>query len=182
MTTLAGSCAGQRDHAKPTTWPNRRPQSSPRQSPSVKSTPPASDCPIWNMCAQRLIDTMPRLYTVGAPILTMRKIEDTMSDFRLVGVLRLPPLPGAANYICHCVHEIAGGAAEDACALHAAGFTDVIIQDASDNPQPEKVGPATVAAISAIGAHVRRATDISIGIVPPGATGRRTQTDAPAWW
>ncbi|WP_172592289.1 BtpA/SgcQ family protein [Subtercola boreus] len=85
--------------------------------------------------------------------------------FRLVGVLHLPPLPGAPNYLGHSISAIADAAAEDAQVLVGAGFTDVMIQDASDNPQPTLIGPATVAAMSVIGAAVRRATDVSLGVV-----------------
>lgn len=88
-----------------------------------------------------------------------------MSSFRLVGVLHLPPLPGAVNYGGQSVREISRVAAEDAQVLTEAGFTDIMIQDASDNPQPTLVGPATTAALSAIGAIVRDATDVSLGVV-----------------
>jgi membrane complex biogenesis BtpA family protein len=85
--------------------------------------------------------------------------------FRLVGVLHLPPLPGAANYRGAAVREIARIAAEDARILADAGFTDVMIQDASDNPQPDHVGPATVAAMAVVGAEVRQAVGIPLGVV-----------------
>lgn len=88
-----------------------------------------------------------------------------MSAFRLVGVIHLPPLPGAANYRGASVREIARIAAEDARVLADAGFTDVMIQDASDNPQPVHVGPATVASMAVVGAAVRNAVDLSLGVV-----------------
>ncbi|MGA1811541.1 BtpA/SgcQ family protein [Frondihabitans sp. 4ASC-45] len=88
-----------------------------------------------------------------------------MSGFRLVGVLHLPPLPGAANYEGRPVAEIASAAADDARILEAAGFTDVMIQDASDEPQPTLVGAATVAALAVVGAAVRAATTIGLGVV-----------------
>lgn len=88
-----------------------------------------------------------------------------MRDFRLVGVLHLPPLPGAANYDGRPVAAMAAAAAEDARVLEAAGFTDVMVQDASDEPQPATVGPATVAALAVVGAAVRAATTIGLGVV-----------------
>ncbi len=88
-----------------------------------------------------------------------------MSDFRLVGVIHLPPLPGAVNYRGDSVGAMAEAAAEDARILARAGFTDVMIQDASDEPQPVTVGSPAVAALSAIGAVVRGATDVSLGVV-----------------
>jgi membrane complex biogenesis BtpA family protein len=88
-----------------------------------------------------------------------------MSGFRLVGVLHLPPLPGAANYMGGSVLEMAEAAVEDALVLQRAGFTDVMIQDASDNPQPETVGAPTIAALSVVGAAIRRVSDVSLGVV-----------------
>ena len=88
-----------------------------------------------------------------------------MSSFRLVGVLHLPPLPGAINYTGQSVRDIARIAAEDARVLAVAGFTDVMVQDASDNPQPTLANTATIASLSAIGAIVRDATDVSLGVV-----------------
>lgn len=88
-----------------------------------------------------------------------------MSRFRLVGVIHLPPLPGAMNYDGRSVFSMADAAAEDAALLASAGFTDVMIQDASDNPQDNFVSSATVAAVAVIGAGLRRSTDVSLGIV-----------------
>lgn len=88
-----------------------------------------------------------------------------MSRFRLVGVLHLPPLPGAANYDSGSVRELAQAAATDATHLQAAGFTDVMVQDASDNPQPTNVEAPTVAALAVIGAAVRAATNIGLGVI-----------------
>ena len=88
-----------------------------------------------------------------------------MSDFRLVGVLHLPPLPGAANYTGQSVREMAEVAAEDALVLQRAGFTDVMIQDASDNPQPVSVSAPTIAALAVVGAEIRRRSDVSMGVV-----------------
>lgn len=88
-----------------------------------------------------------------------------MNKFRLVGVLHLPPLPGAANYAGRAVRDMAEAAAEDARVLQSAGFTDVMVQDASDHPQPTLVGAATVAALAVVGAAVRSATSIGLGVV-----------------
>jgi len=88
-----------------------------------------------------------------------------VTGFRLVGVLHLPPLPGAANYTGQPVREMAEAAAEDAVVLHRAGFTDVMIQDASDNPQPTTVAVPTVAALAVVGAEIRRHSPVSLGVV-----------------
>jgi membrane complex biogenesis BtpA family protein len=85
--------------------------------------------------------------------------------FRLVGVLHLPPLPGAVNYTGVPVREIALRAAEDAVALRDAGFTHVMVQDASDMPQAVRVGAPTVAALAVVGAAVTAAVDLPVGVV-----------------
>lgn len=88
-----------------------------------------------------------------------------MNQFRLVGVLHLPPLPGAANYGGQPVADMAEAAAQDACILESAGFSDVMIQDASDSPQPITVESPAVAALSVVGASVRAATGMNLGVI-----------------
>jgi uncharacterized protein len=86
------------------------------------------------------------------------------SDFRLVGVLHLPPLPGAGNYQGQPISEIAHRAAEDAASLAEAGFTDVMIQNANDVPQLSTVDLGAVAVMTRIGTEVRSATSIPVGV------------------
>lgn len=88
-----------------------------------------------------------------------------MTGFRLIGVLHLPPLPGAVNYTGQSVAEIAEIAAQDAVELQRAGFTDVMVQDANDKPQRTRVDAPTVAAMSSIGFAVASRTDIALGVV-----------------
>lgn len=88
-----------------------------------------------------------------------------MSRFRLVGVLHLPPLPGAANYNGASVMEMARDAVEDTHILEMAGFSHVMIQDASDIPQPVTVGSPSVAALSVIGSAVRSSTRMKLGVI-----------------
>jgi len=87
------------------------------------------------------------------------------STFRLTGVLHLPPLPGAVNYAGARVRDIAVRAAEDAVALQRAGFTHVMVQDASDMPQAVTVGAPTVAALAVVGAAVAEAVEVPVGVV-----------------
>jgi len=87
------------------------------------------------------------------------------SSFRLVGVLHLPPLPGASNYEGRAVRDIAKAAAQDAAVLAEAGFTHIMIQDASDNPQPIRAAIPTIAALSVVGARVADAIGIPVGVV-----------------
>lgn len=85
--------------------------------------------------------------------------------FRLVGVLHLPPLPGAVNYAGASVRSIVDRAVEDAVALERAGFSHVMVQDASDMPQAVRVGAPTVAALAVVGAAVAEAVAIEIGVI-----------------
>lgn len=87
------------------------------------------------------------------------------ATFRLVGILHLPPLPGAPNYTGTPVSAMAEAAVEDAHALVAAGFTHVMLADANDNPQPNTVGPPTIAAMAAVSAAVRGAVALPLGIL-----------------
>lgn len=88
-----------------------------------------------------------------------------MNRFRLIGVIHLPPLPGAANYNGASVMDMARDAVQDAQILETAGFSDVMIQDASDIPQPVIVGSPTVAALSVIGSAVRASTRMKLGVI-----------------
>lgn len=86
-------------------------------------------------------------------------------EFSLVGVVHLPSLPGAPNYDGQPIEKIAQVAAEDAATLAEAGFTEVMIQDATDRPQRTTVGAATVAAMTRVGTEVASATSVPLGIV-----------------
>lgn len=85
--------------------------------------------------------------------------------FKLVGVIHLPPLPGAVNYRDLDLQKIAEIAANDAKTLAKCGFTHVMIQDGNDFPQPTKANIATIASLSAIGIKVREAIDIPLGVI-----------------
>lgn len=88
-----------------------------------------------------------------------------MTGFALVGVLHLPPLPGSPSYGGQAVAGMAEQAAADAVLLQEAGFTHVMIQDANDKPQRTLVTAPTIAAMASIGATVRAATSVPLGVV-----------------
>jgi membrane complex biogenesis BtpA family protein len=100
----------------------------------------------------------------SATITSLTRPEPTES-FHLVGVLHLPPLPGAVNYAGAVVREVAERAADDARVLRDAGFTHVMVQDACDMPQAVRVDAPTVAALAVVGAAVTEAVDIPVGVV-----------------
>lgn len=88
-----------------------------------------------------------------------------MTGFALVGVLHLPPLPGSPNYGGQAVAGMAEKAAADAVLLQDAGFTHVMVQDANDKPQRTLLTAPTTAAMASIGATVRAATSVPLGVV-----------------
>lgn len=85
--------------------------------------------------------------------------------FKLVGVIHLPPLPGAVNYCGEDLRKIAEIAANDAKTLITSGFTHIMIQDGNDHPQPTMANIATVASLSAIGVKVREAISEPLGVI-----------------
>jgi membrane complex biogenesis BtpA family protein len=86
------------------------------------------------------------------------------SAFNLIGVLYLPPMPGAGNYTGMPIDEIVEGAARDAETLRDAGFDAALLQNATDVPEPPQAPIETVAAMAAIGAGVRARCDIPLGV------------------
>jgi uncharacterized protein len=84
--------------------------------------------------------------------------------FTLIGVLYLPPMPGAANYAGTPIGEIVDGAARDAQTLRDAGFDAALLQNATDVPELPQVPVETAAAMAAVGAGVRARCDIPLGI------------------
>lgn len=87
------------------------------------------------------------------------------NKFKLVGVIHLPPLPGAVNYRDLDIREIAQAAANDARTLVKCGFTHVMIQDGNDIPQATKASIGTIASLSAIGIKVREVIDVPLGVI-----------------
>ncbi len=81
----------------------------------------------------------------------------------LVGVLHLPPLPGAPAARLS-VREIATRAAEDAALLAEAGFSAVLLENFHDTPfRKDHADPETVAALAVVGAAVRAAMRLPMG-------------------
>ena len=84
----------------------------------------------------------------------------------IIGVIHLPPLPGAPRYVGAPMREIYAAAAADARTLAAGGIDGIMIENASDMPfsRPEDIGPETVAALTAACLEVRSQVDTPIGI------------------
>ncbi len=82
----------------------------------------------------------------------------------VIGMIHLPPLPGAPNYGGQAVPSIAEQAAQDARTLQQGGLDGLLIQNSNDHPPVVRVPPATVAAYAVIALEVSRAATIPLGI------------------
>jgi membrane complex biogenesis BtpA family protein len=84
----------------------------------------------------------------------------------IIGVIHLQPLPGAPRYAGQPVKEIYAAAVADARTLADGGIDGIILENASDLPfpRPERIGPETVAALTAACLAVGAAVETPIGI------------------
>jgi uncharacterized protein len=84
----------------------------------------------------------------------------------IIGVIHLQALPGAPRYTGQAMRDIYAAAVADAKTLSAGGIDGIIVENASDMPfrRPEKIGPETVAALTAACLEIRAAVDTPIGI------------------
>jgi len=84
----------------------------------------------------------------------------------IIGVVHLPPLPGAPRYKGESMTDICAAGARDARTLAEGGIDGLIVENAWDIPfsRPEDIGPETVAALTAACIEVRSATDLPFGI------------------
>jgi len=82
----------------------------------------------------------------------------------LIGVIHLPALPGSPAAILP-VDEILSRALADAQALEEAGFDAAIVENFGDAPfTPDRVAPATTAAMAVVADHIRRSFELRVGI------------------
>ena len=84
----------------------------------------------------------------------------------IIGVIHLPPLPGAPRYDGQPVEEIYAAGVADAHSMSQAGIDGIIVENAFDLPfaRPEAIGHETVAALTAACVRVRDAVELPIGI------------------
>jgi membrane complex biogenesis BtpA family protein len=82
----------------------------------------------------------------------------------LIGVVHLQALPGTPGGKLR-VAEIASIAVAEAATYRDVGFHGLLIENTHDRPYlKSRVGPEIVAAISVIGAAIRRAVDLPLGV------------------
>ena len=82
----------------------------------------------------------------------------------LIGVIHVEALPGTPTSR-RDVAAIADSAADEARVYHAAGFHGLVIENTHDRPYLKStVGPEIGAAMAVIGAEIRRAVSLPLGI------------------
>lgn len=82
----------------------------------------------------------------------------------LIGMVHLLPLPGSARY-GGSLDAVLSAAVADAATLSDAGFDALIVENFGDAPfRKNRVEPATVAAMTAVAAEIRRAVTQPLGI------------------
>lgn len=90
--------------------------------------------------------------------------SEWMNDRPLIGVVGLRPLPGSHGWRGEGLGEIRDRALRDAESYARAGFDALMLQNVGDLPVPERVGPETVAWLTAIGVAVASAVDLPLGV------------------
>ncbi|MBT8396022.1 MAG: BtpA/SgcQ family protein, partial [Gemmatimonadetes bacterium] len=82
----------------------------------------------------------------------------------VVGMVHLPPLPGAPGFT-GTVEEISSRAAEEATVLTRAGFDGVLVENYGDTPfYPADVPPETVSALAVVVRAVVQETTVPVGV------------------
>ena len=82
----------------------------------------------------------------------------------LIGVIHVGALPGTPSN-CRTVAQIAEEAAAEARVYAAAGFHGLIIENTHDRPYLKSaVGPEIAAAMAVVGAEIRRAAALPLGV------------------
>lgn len=88
----------------------------------------------------------------------------TLPTPALIGVIHLPALPGSPQHLLP-MDEIIGRALADARVLKQAGFDAAIIENFGDMPfTPNALARASIAAMAVAADHVRRETNLIVGI------------------
>lgn len=82
----------------------------------------------------------------------------------VIGVVHLPPLPGAPKYSGETLKEISRTALAEAKILVENGVDGIIIENFNDSPFLKRVGPETVAAVTYIGKTIQDNFSTPLGI------------------
>lgn len=84
----------------------------------------------------------------------------------IIGMVHLKPLPGSPHYKGESINEMIEFALEDVRRLEAGGVDGLQIENAWDLPfpKPEDFGFETVAAMTAVGVEISKATKLPLGV------------------
>lgn len=106
-----------------------------------------------------------------SPPIVLPAKPDTLENFftekkPIIGVVHLPPLPGAPRYKGESMREIFAAGVRDARTLAEGGVDGIMVENAGDLPfsRPEHIGHETVAALTAACLEITHAVDTPIGI------------------
>lgn len=102
--------------------------------------------------AQPAADVLHELFAVRKPI---------------IGTVHARPLPGAPRYQGQSMSDIVSAAMQDAEAYVTGGVDALIVENEGDIPflRPERIGPETVAALTAVTVAVRSTVGVPIGVM-----------------
>jgi membrane complex biogenesis BtpA family protein len=84
----------------------------------------------------------------------------------VIGTIHVLPLPGAPRYAGGPMRDVVRRAVADAVACVDGGVDGLIVENEGDIPfrKPERVGPETVAGLTAVTVAVREAVSVPVGI------------------
>lgn len=86
-------------------------------------------------------------------------------DCALIGVIHLPPLPGAAGYGGN-LNELIAGAVAESFIYKECGFDALIVENTHDAPyvKSEEIGPETTAAMTVICQTLKSESQMPLGV------------------
>lgn len=82
----------------------------------------------------------------------------------VIGMVHLPPLPGAPRYNGERMSDLADLAVREAQKLEAAGFDGLNVENFGDVMFRKRVGPETVAALTYVARAIKENTRLPIGL------------------
>jgi membrane complex biogenesis BtpA family protein len=85
----------------------------------------------------------------------------------IIGTIHVLPLPGSPRYRGEPMRELTDRAVSDAVAYVDSGVDAVLVENEGDIPflRPDRIGPETVACLTAITAAVREAVVVPLGVM-----------------
>lgn len=94
--------------------------------------------------------------------LTIAGFRERFGPRPLIGMVHLLPLPGSPS--ARSISEVIDAALADAVALSEGGASALMVENFGDVPFFQRVGAATVAAMTRVVGEIRRATPLPVGV------------------